>query len=76
MANLNQGMGAGDSDVRLPPQKLRIVLPRYNNPIQILDNGYHVNSFLKPSGVGTFKGRKPLTTVGGFMHTLRGIFKR
>lgn len=81
MPGLNQGIGGGDADSRLPAQRLRIMIPRYNNPIQIFDNGSHLNSNLLPSGWQTPRARKPL--FGGRLgerfdtlrHRLRGSFK-
>lgn len=71
---LNQGIGAGDPDNRLPPQQLRIMLPRYSNPIQIIGNTSHINSFVSPSGIDRLKSRRPLTggRFDGLLHRLRG----
>lgn len=57
---LNQGMGAGDPDKRLPPQQLNIIIPRYVNTYQILQGAHHVRSEGKYQGL---KVRLPLVTT-------------
>lgn len=58
MGDLNRGMGAADPDVRLPPQQLRIELPRYTQTLIVHDSAEHLRVG-RPMLMG-YSARQPL----------------
>lgn len=62
MGDLNRGLGAGDPDVRLPPQQLRIEIPRFVETVIVHDSAAGLHSG-GPSLRG-FDTRQPLAGHG------------